>query len=538
MKNNIYLACGAMALAFAACADDNSVVGTSTEPNTMALGSSSSSDDVQLSSGGEISSSSVIESSSSSLGSGLGNLWNPGAEGFALDVARYVALLPKNAKPDGRWFLETDSLDGGKSSIVWPVDYVSVRDEQTIIKACNGICGTAVLDKGTWVYDPFAGVGFTLAKDDAENPVPVDVSNWGGVCISYTSEAAPTLELDLGDSVDALFGYGMPAVALPKTNTPEGETKCYKWSDFKFPSWVNMYNPSEDWKNKTGEMAAKQLVAVKFRISAPTGRYEFNIKSLGTYSNQTSNPASSSSALPGVSSSSSPETAMHDLWEAYEEKVNVARYADDSWKNVAHGGWFAYTDGADFSWDDFMAPDDYHDGYLITTMERSDGFLQTEVSMDDANLGYEPIALFGFKLAQDGGDTIQMNEKTIQVIPNYIPVDISNWGGLCVTYNSTVPISMEIGLGSAYNDSLGYNYTFGPGVMPSVALPVQTDDAAACFKWADFKQTNLSRVADGDKFKISGEDAAKRAGEIVFRVTAKVGLSGEFTIKALGTNRN
>jgi len=184
-----------------------------------------------------------------------------------------------------------------------------------------------------------------------------------------------------------------------------------------------------------------------------------------------------------------------------------------------------------------MAPEDYHDGYLIATMERSDGFLQTEVSMDDANLGYEPIALFGFKLAQDGGDTIPINEKSFQVIPNYIPVDVSNWGGLCVTYTSTVPISMEIGLGSAYNDSLGYNYTFGPGVMPSVSLPVKAADTVACFKWSDFKQANLNRVTDGDKFKISGEDAAKRAGEIVFRVTAKVGLSGTFTIKSLGTNR-
>ena len=170
-------------------------------------------------------------------------------------------------------------------------------------------------------------------------------------------------------------------------------------------------------------------------------------------------------------------------------------------------------------------------------MERSDGFLQTEVSMDDANLGYEPIALFGFKLAQDGADTIPINEKSFQVNPNYIPVDVSNWGGLCVTYTSTVPISMEIGLGSAYNDSLGYNYTFGPGVMPSVSLPVKAADTVACFKWSDFKQANLNRVTDGDKFKISGEDAAKRAGEIVFRVTAKVGLSGTFTIKSLGTNR-
>ena len=31
MKNNIYLTCGVMALAFAACSEDNGIVGTSTE---------------------------------------------------------------------------------------------------------------------------------------------------------------------------------------------------------------------------------------------------------------------------------------------------------------------------------------------------------------------------------------------------------------------------------------------------------------------------------------------------------------------------
>lgn len=541
MNKKLYTACGAMALVFAACSDDNGVfVGTSTEPNTLAHGSSSSEN-------GTLSSSGTI-ASSSSFDVGAGDLWNPSAGGFSINSARYAAVLPANAKADGHWFTETDGQNGGESSIVWPRDLVSIQDEQIIVDSCNGICGTAVLEKGRLTYDPYAGVGFILAKDDAGNPVPVDMSGLGGVCISYTSEAAPALELDLGDSVDALLGYASPAVSLPKTKTPEGETKCFKWSEFGFPAWANKL--PETWMDNTGEKAAKQLVAIKFRISAAPGEYKFNIKGLATYSSQTLKPASSSSVvtLPSsssvaalssssISSSSGTPAPRGDLWKAYEKNVNVARYADESWKNLAHGRWFAYTDGTDFGWDDYKAPDDYNNDYLIESMGRAEGFLQTDVSMIDPELGYEPIALFGFKLAQNGADTIPVNETSVQIVPNYIPVDISNWGGLCVTYTSTVPISMEIGLGSAYNDSLGYNYTFGPSVMPSVALPVNASDTVACFEWADFKQTNLNRVADGDRFKISGEDAAKRAGEIVFRVTAKVGLSGAFTIKALGTNR-
>ena len=533
MNKKLYMACaGAISLAVLGCSDDG-ISGSSEDPNVLtAYGSSSS---------GTI-------ASSSSFDVGTGDLWNPSAGGFSINSARYAAVLPANAKADGHWFTETDGQNGGESSIVWPRDLVSIQDEQIIVDSCNGICGTAVLEKGRLTYNPFAGVSFVLAKDNAGKAVPVDVSSLGGVCISYTSEAAPALELDLGDSVDALLGYASPAVSLPKTKTPEGETKCFKWSEFGFPAWANKL--PETWMNNTGEKAAKQLVAIKFRISAAPGEYKFNIKGLATYSSQTLKPASSSSVvtLPSsssvaalssssISSSSGAPAPRGDLWKAYEKNVNVARYADDSWKNLAHGRWFAYTDGTDFSWDDYKAPDDYNNDYLIESMGRAEGFLQTDVSMIDPELGYEPIALFGFKLAQDGADTIPVNETSVQIVPNYIPVDISNWGGLCVTYTSTVPISMEIGLGSAYNDSLGYNYTFGPSVMPSVALPVNASDTVACFEWADFKQTNLNRVADGDRFKISGEDAAKRAGEIVFRVTAKVGLSGAFTIKALGTNR-
>ena len=536
MNKKLYMACaGAISLAVLGCSDDG-ISGSSEDPNVLtALGSSSSES--------ETSSSSGTVASSSSFVTNEGSLWDPSMHGFSINVARYAAYLPANVEADGRWVVETDAENGGASSVVWPVDLIDAQSERTVVEACNGICGTVSLaENSSLSEDPFAGLSFTLAKDNVGNPVTLDVTDWGGVCITYESDVAPSLQMVIGDSLSLLdersgwrvFAY--PTISLPKTTATGTVTICRKWSDFKIPAW--MKDAPEYWTSDVGAKAAKQLVALKFLISAMPGEYKFNIKNFGTNPGQTS--SSSSVAVMSsfsISSSSVVPAPYSDLWGAYEENVNVARYADDSWKNLARGRWFAYADGATFGWDEFFTPDVYDFNYLVAAMERSGGFLQTEVSMDDANLGYEPIALFGFKLAQDGADTIPINEKSFQVIPNYIPVDVSNWGGLCVTYTSTVPISMEIGLGSAYNDSLGYNYTFGPGVMPSVSLPVKTADTVACFKWSDFKQANLNRVTDGDKFKISGEDAAKRAGEIVFRVTAKVGLSGTFTIKSLGTNR-
>ena len=531
MNKKYCIACaGAFSLMALGCSGGD-ISGSSEDPNVlMAQGPSSSVLDN--------SSSSVDGLSSGSFDASAGNLWNPSAGDFSIAVARYAAALPAHAKADGRWFVQTDAEKGGSSSVVWPADLVGAQGERTVVETCNGICGTVSLARYSEEYDPFAGVAFTLAVDDEDKPVPVDVSDWGGVCVTYESEAAPTLELDLGDSVNALLGGALPAAAMPKTKTSGPVTKCLKWSNFMLPAWIAAVDGvPEYWFENSGERAAKQLVAFKFVIYGATGEFKFNIKSLGTYSDQASNPASSSSALTGVSSSSS-VMAMSDLWGPYDEKVNVALYADGSWKDLAHGGWFAYVDDADFGWDDFMAPDDYHYGYLIATMERSLGFLQTDVSFSEDDLGHEPLAMFGFKLAQDGSDTIPLNERSWQIIPNYIPVDISNWGALCVTYNSDFPISVEIGLGSAYNDSLGYDYLMGPGIMPSSTLPATATDMTVCTEWSEFEQPGLKNIADGDKFKMPGAEAAKRAVEIVFRVKGKVGQKGAFAIKALGTNRN
>ena len=192
---------------------------------------------------------------------------------------------PKNVVADGAWrIMETDGADGGKSSIVWPVDFSDGVDSMAAVKEyCHGICGTAVLDKGSMTYNPFVSVGFTLARDSSGNPVPVDVSDWGGICIVYTSEAAPSLELDLGDSVNTkVLNYAVPAVFLSKA-TASAVRKCFPWSSFNLPSWLK--GDAQGWKEDTGVKAAKQVVGVRFKLQATLkdGGYGFNIKAISDY---------------------------------------------------------------------------------------------------------------------------------------------------------------------------------------------------------------------------------------------------------------
>ena len=317
MKRKLCFACGTMALALAACSEDNgsnalneqgpvaSVSSSSVVAPLSSLAESSSSLVSGSSSSLAESSSAVLPSSSSaatilsssavrSSNSCQRMLWN----GYDVDSTITMNAcgdfaLPKNAVADGRWrIVEKDSscvycedyttgkATSGNSSIVWP-DGVSENGEvpTSAIESCYGVCGTAALKKGTLTFLPFVSIGFALAKDSSGKPVPVDVSKWGGICISYTSAAAPSLQLDLGDSLNAAFGYALPGASLPK-NTVGWQKKCIPWSGFKIPSWFK--GEIGDWRENAGVLASKQLVGVRFKIQANEGDYYFDIRYLSS----------------------------------------------------------------------------------------------------------------------------------------------------------------------------------------------------------------------------------------------------------------
>ena len=252
MNSKLYAACCAMALAFVACSENSGVGGTSVEPNTV-----------------------YAENYW---------LWNPLAGDLSVNTARYAALLPENVNADGHWFWnaeETDNNDGGLSFIVWPVALERGEDPlSTVIEECQGICGVANLNMGSLAYQPYVRVGFVIARDSAGNPMPVDVSGWGGVCVTYTSEIMLRLVLDLGDSLRKVFddGASFPEVSLPKATSEN--SKCFSWDEFKIPSWRR--NPPESWREETGWKASKQLVGLMFVLQSVSGQYAFSIKYVGT----------------------------------------------------------------------------------------------------------------------------------------------------------------------------------------------------------------------------------------------------------------
>ena len=191
--------------------------------------------------------------------------------------------LENETKTQGYWFSYDDHEDGGESKIIWPGS-IEIGNSQfadaldPVIEHCGGICGTAALSKGALTYNPFAGVGFNVVGETSladDTPVAGDASAWGGLCITYTAAASPSLELGLGD-FDATIGYANPSFSLPRAASAQAN-KVIPWSGFTQPSWY------KGTTKISGEEAAKQLVSVKFKIQAASGNYAFNICAIGPY---------------------------------------------------------------------------------------------------------------------------------------------------------------------------------------------------------------------------------------------------------------
>ena len=483
-----------MAFGLAACSGENGdITGTSTEPNPIAL----------------ISSSSVGNLSSSSFGSRTVDLWDPLAGDYHLNTVLYAARLSADEQADGHWFWEArgaDENEGGQSSIVWPVALGSDADSlSTVIDSCQGICGIADLKKGSMTMQPFAAVGFVMARDAAGNPTPVDVSDWNGVCISYTSDSDASLVLDLGDSLGTLFydGFAFPAASLPKAVNPV--TKCFNWSYFKIPSWKKE-NP-DGWGQNTGLRAAKQLVGLMFRIQNEPGQYKFDIKYFGTKADgvpEVEDPESAGGA--GVVDSSG-EFVLYGydgvLWTPTKDpdRVKTSYYAENVWPEnaVEDGRWYWSTDEdvggmSSVKWPVALGAENS----LTPVVELCKGVCGVASLKKDSSQT-DPYVSLGFGIAKGASG-------------EPLPVDISNWNAVCFEYYSEIPIRVELVV-SDTSDGL-----------PWAKLPSSRMAVKRCLDWGHFKlpkdsiapyEGEINDMSDVTKMMMHGSYEASRIEEKV-----------------------
>lgn len=181
----------------------------------------------------------------------------------------------------GRWYRIEDASDKNKSSFTQPM---SEEDLEHYLKyggiefpdSCGrnhhslyegGVCGTAVFKD-----DYFAGLGFYVAGFDHDDGTLLngDVKkSWGGICVTYASEADIDVVMNSTGVHDISQLPKLPKATLPKSS--EAVTSCLTWDEFK----------SDDGKL----VDPKNLTTVNFVVYGEKGtRKKFNIHGLGKYS--------------------------------------------------------------------------------------------------------------------------------------------------------------------------------------------------------------------------------------------------------------
>ncbi len=125
--------------------------------------------------------------------------------------------------------------------------------------------------------------------------------------------------------------------------------------------------------------------------------------------------------------------------------------------------------------------------------------------------------------------TVELGESSepsagvgIALTENETAIDISKWDGLCVSYESELPMKGVLG----YKDS-----ETATDDLPTVDFD-KTNGAKAsrCAKWAEFKQKSMSNN--------SGVEASKKATTLIFKFFGKAKETGFFNIKGVSSYKH
>ena len=488
-----------------------------------------------------------------------------GSVADATTPAKVETGLENETHTAGYWYVLNDNEDGGQSKVVWGKTPLTTN----IVPACQGICGTANLEMGSMLYNPWVLIGFDIVgRTSANSPslASADVSAWEGVCLTYRSEKASELLLGLGD-YDEAIGYAYPAVSLPATHDNDGQRICARWSEFVQPGWARKAKIS-------GEEAAERLVSLYFRIQGNTGKYKFNICAVGPYGSENELPQSCQEPLKLLNlltvtnvvsqtytgSAICPEVVVKDGEAVLEMNadytVECSNNVDVGTATVTITGIGDYTgevvktfkiipkftpwigtvadatkpakvetglDNETLTAGYWYVLNDNDDGglskavlgknTLTTNIAPSCGGICGTAELDRGTLIIDPWVKFVFDIV---GRT-SANSQTLAT------EDVSAWEGVCLTYRSEKTSELLLGLGD-YDEAIGY-------ANPAVSLPATNDTKGQrkCVRWSEFEQPGWAH-----KEKISGEEAAERLASLQFWIRGTTGKKYRFNICAVG----
>ena len=179
--------------------------------------------------------------------------------------------LDDGSETSGYWFEIQDRGSAENTKVIWPVELGDEYDEKSLallVEYCQGVCAT--LD---FRNDYFAGVGFHVAGSTENGTLSTaDATKWGGLCVTYASEADIDIVLNSGNHDELYKPNLLPTATIPKSELIQ--TKCVPWMGFN---------------DVSGELVdVTELSGVYFLVNGEAGtKSKINIFGLGTYKDLT-----------------------------------------------------------------------------------------------------------------------------------------------------------------------------------------------------------------------------------------------------------
>ena len=187
-----------------------------------------------------------------------------------VDTQGQVETGSTETETSGYWYEYTDKDNDGASHFTWPSDVTANEYDNffgPLIEAYQGIKGSVALEDG-YEY-PFAGLGFNIWSGAQEG---VDITAWGGICLTYQSSTNFAIELGVEDEA-TVTEYNNYKTAVSKNTAVQ--TLDFPWAKFKQES---------GWGVTVAQatvLAKTSAIKLKFSGSAGTGG-DFLIQKVGS----------------------------------------------------------------------------------------------------------------------------------------------------------------------------------------------------------------------------------------------------------------
>ncbi|MBR6942662.1 MAG: hypothetical protein IKH55_06280 [Fibrobacter sp.] len=518
------LATSVAMLCLVACSDDNPLGGSvspesSGTPVVSGESSSSvagtSSDDVGGSAANVASSSENVTMSSSSVTANSSSsakapkntaacLWNASKGDYLVNTG----FDPDSLHYAGFWYNFSDDPDGGVTEIHMPnVTEAYDGDEYegmvALLEFCGSYCAEFIFRKGTSA-EIFGGMGFNVAGIEEPKVSYVlrdgDISDWGGICVTYAADGDVLLRLYTDDDTFYQAEFG---------KSTEFVEKCVTWDALnaaeasKHASSIRFVMPGAD--STKGHLSIAAIGKYDANGACEVDGYAYVLpKGSG---DEGFIVLRSSSSGQSASSSSSPRgdctepKEVSEMWNGFALPLTYVETGLDNGTETS-GYWFSFGDEESGN-GKVVYPSTSGIDYT-TTDQVFDYCMGVCGSLEFSKEGYLGV---GFHVA---GVVDPMDDNSLVAKAN-----ISSWGGLCVTYASESDLEVV----------LTYAQTSGFGDfsrMPKTTLPKSIELKTVCLDWKNYFMSGFSEVST--TFMTS----------ILFAVQGEANTKSRINIRGLG----